>query len=388
MIQVSTFVLPGSFEPKRVAHASHSDLALEKINLFIRCTYLWHFWWHMSRVWLQIIAALAPDPPRGLGTLSLDGLDPSPYYGRCKQAGRHRNENLSESSMTLHPLWHSYAVHWSYLLLNHSAIFASSISAWLMNWPSVQRSCSLIDSTLCLHFCRNISWPAWNADYSEKSKKSIPKANKNRCPLTLSCELCSHIFSTRSRPPVETSFHSFKTCSGTRYVPSTRGCMIRRKLFIWLLSPLLRATLNNTKHESKTYTVYKFELWFHMLTRKMKTQKNLKHFQDMSNQEAGATGSELLRAGSAYKAYTVHTRLKWERNMQGLQVCQKFYMQVPGIDQEVGEHYDPYHHSRPPSAFPSRYWCSHTYLPPKHSWGVTSSYSMYQVVVDKHVCQD
>lgn len=83
------------------------------------------------------------------------------------------------------------------------------------------------------------------------------KSKQNQWPLTLSCEHCSHIFSTRSRPPVETSFQSFKTSCGTRKVPSQRGCMIRRKDFIWLLSPFLRVALNDTRawFKNKLYSL-------------------------------------------------------------------------------------------------------------------------------------
>ena len=54
---------------------------------------------------------------------------------------------------------------------------------------------------------------------------------------TLSCELCSHILTTRSRPPVATSFHSSTISGGTKNVPSQRGWKIRRSAFIVLLSP-------------------------------------------------------------------------------------------------------------------------------------------------------
>ena len=72
--------------------------------------------------------------------------------------------------------------------------------------------------------------------------------------MSLSHPENSHIFKTDSRPPLSISRNASRIGWGTNNLPSARGAMMRRKHFIWGVSPLLRASYARQNHKQQKHT--------------------------------------------------------------------------------------------------------------------------------------
>ena len=142
------------------------------------------------------------------------------------------------------------------------------MSLSLMNSPSANRSCSLMDSTLRRHLLtkdschkhervrwQQTSWGTmmdvytymYNINllyiYISVIRRQLSETTAHhhinfKQVLSLLEPLASHMFTTESRPPPMTSIHLSTISLGTTKEPSARGCMSLRSRFISALSPV------------------------------------------------------------------------------------------------------------------------------------------------------